>query len=140
LADPALSAQLLGIQASTLLAGRAAGPPIPRDGTLLGAFFESLVTLSLRVYARHGEASVKHLRTARGRQEVDLIVERADGAVVAVGVKLARTVDDRDVKHLNWLHGKLEDRLLDKMVVTTGGEAYRRADEVAVVPLALLGP
>jgi hypothetical protein len=29
---------------------------------------------------------------------------------------------------------------LDAMVLTTGGEACRRADGIAVVPLALLGP
>jgi hypothetical protein len=140
LADPALAAQLLGIQAPVLLVGQDAGPAIPRDGTLLGALFESLVTLSLRVYAQHSEARVKHLRTARGRQEVDLIVERPDGAVLALEVKLTKTVDDGHVKHLNWLHEKLGERLLDKVVVTTGAEAYRRADGVAVVPLALLGP
>ena len=140
LADPALAAQLLGVQAPALLAGQEAGPAIPRDGTLLGALFESLVTLSVRVYAQHSEARVEHLRTARGRQEVDLIVERADGAVLALEVKLAKTVDDGDVKHLNWLHEKLGGRLLDKVIVTTGAEAYRRSDGVAVVPLALLGP
>ena len=47
LADPALAAQLLGVQAERLLAGQDAGPAIPRDGTLLGALFESLVTLWL---------------------------------------------------------------------------------------------
>src|SRR5262249_4044000 len=41
LADPALAAQLLGVQASTLLAGQSSGPAVPRDGTLLGALFES---------------------------------------------------------------------------------------------------
>ena len=91
-------AQLLGVRADTLLSGRSSGPVVPRDGTLLGALFESLATLSLRVYASYNEARVKHLRTARGRQEVDLIVERADGAVLAIEVKLARTVDSDDVK------------------------------------------
>jgi predicted AAA+ superfamily ATPase len=140
LADPALAAQLLGADASTLLAGRSAGPAVARDGTLLGALFESLVTLSVRVYAGHSEARVKHLRTARGRQEVDLIVERADGSVIAVEVKLARAVSDGDAMHLTWLHGKLADRLLDRIIVTTGPAAYRRSDGVAVVPFALLGP
>jgi predicted AAA+ superfamily ATPase len=140
LADPALAAQLLGVQASTLLAGRSSGPAVPRDGTLLGALFESLATLSLRVYATHNEARVKHLRTARGRQEIDLIVERADGGVVAVEVKLTRTVSDGDVAHLKWLEDKLADRVLDRIVLTTGPQAYRRPDGIAVVPLALLGP
>jgi predicted AAA+ superfamily ATPase len=140
LADPALAAQLLGVQASTLLAGQSSGPAVPRDGTLLGALFESLATLSLRVYAAHNEAKVKHLRTARGRQVIDLIVERADGSVVAVEVKLTRNVTGGDVKHLGWLEEKLGDRVLDRIVLTTGPQAYRREDGIAVIPLALLGP
>jgi uncharacterized protein len=108
---------------------------------LLGALFESLVTLSVRVYAAHNEAQVRHLRTARGRQEVDLIVERADGSVVAIEVKLARSVDSEDAKHLTWLKDKLGDRVLDQVIITTGPSAYRRKEDgVAVVPLALLGP
>lgn len=140
LADPALAAQLLGVQASTLLAGQSSGPAVARDGTLLGALFESLVTLSVRVYAAHSEAKVRHLRTARGRQEVDLIVERADGSVVAIEVKLARSVSSDDAKHLTWLKQKLGDRVLDQVIITTGPKAYRREDGIAVVPLALLGP
>jgi predicted AAA+ superfamily ATPase len=140
LADPALAAQLLGVQASTLLAGDSSGPAVARDGTLLGALFESLVTLSVRAYAARCEAKVGHLRTARGRQEVDLIVERADGSVVAIEVKLARTVSADDGRHLRWLQQKIGDRVLDQVIVTTGPEAYRRGDGIAVVPAALLGP
>jgi predicted AAA+ superfamily ATPase len=140
LADPALAAQLLGVQASTLLAGQSGGPAVPRDGTLLGALFESLATLSLRVYAAHREARTGHLRTARGRHEVDLIVERADGRIVAVEVKLARTVSNQDGRHLAWLAEKLGDRVLDRVILTTGSAAYRRKDGIAIVPLALLGP
>lgn len=140
LADPALAAQLLGVQAETLLAGQSAGPTIPRDGTLLGALFESLVTLCVRVYAAHLEAKLGHLRTARGRHEIDLIVERADGGVVAIEVKLAQTVDDGDTKHLTWLEQRLGEGVLDRLIITTGPKAYRRKDGIAVVPLALLGP
>jgi len=140
LADPALAARLLGADADALLEGREAGPPLPRDGTLLGALFESLVTLSVRTYAQAAEATVKHLRTVKGEHEVDLIVERADGRVVAIEVKLARDVGDDDVRHLRWLRERAGDDLLDAVVVTTGTEAYRRKDEVAVVPAALLGP
>jgi predicted AAA+ superfamily ATPase len=140
LADPALAARLLGATADVLLAGRAAGPAIPRDGPLLGALFESLVTLSMRVYARASEARVGHLRTYAGEREIDLIVQRADGRVLAVEVKLARTVDDRDVRHLSWLAEQIGDELLDSIVVTAGEDAYRRRDGVAVVPAALLGP
>lgn len=141
LADPALAARLLGVDADALLS--AAAPTrvaVPRDGTLLGNLFESLLTLSTRVYAQAAEASVFHLRTARGTHEVDLIVERPDGRVVAIEVKLTRTPTDGDVRHLTWLAEKLGDDLLDAVVITTGKEAYRRRDSIAVVPAALLGP
>ncbi len=140
LADPALAARLLGVDADALLEGRDAGPPVPRDGTLLGALFESLVTLSVRTYAQAAEAAVKHLRTAGGQREIDLIVERADGRVIALEVKLARDVQDHDTAHLRWLASRIGDDLLDAVIVTTGAEAYRRKDGIAVVPAALLGP
>lgn len=139
LADPALAARLLGVEREDLLAGQPGVPELPRDGTLLGALFESLVTLSVRVFAAANEATVSHLRLRDGQHEVDLIVERRDGSVLAVEVKLAVDVDDRDVRHLNWLGGAIGDRLLDRIIVTTGSAAYRRRDGVAVVPLALLG-
>lgn len=106
----------------------------------LGGLFESLVTLNIRVYARRSEAKVQYLRTFSGDHEVDLIVERADGRVVAVEVKLAHTIGDADVRHLNWLAERVGDELLDRMIVTTGQAAYRRPDGIAVVPAAMLGP
>ncbi len=140
LADPALAARLLGVGVDTLIEGGEGAASIPRDGSLLGHLFESLVTLSVRVYAQAAEASVRHLRTKGGRHEVDLIVERADGRVVAIEVKLGATVSDDDVKHLLWLRDRMGPDLLDALVVTTGPVAYRRADGIGVVPAALLGP
>lgn len=141
LADPALAARLLGVDAGALLGGEDVGPRIPRDGTLLGALFESLVTLSVKVYAQAAEAQrVSHLRTHSGEHEVDLIVERGDGRVLAFEVKLTRVVDDRDLRQLRWLADRIGDDLLDAVVITTGEEAYRRPDGIAVIPAALLGP
>jgi predicted AAA+ superfamily ATPase len=140
LADPALAARLLGVDAKTLLSGHEIGPPMPRDGTLLGALFESLVTLSVRVYAQAAESRVLHLRTGGGEHEIDLIVERPGGRVVAIEVKLARDADDPDTAHMRWLRDIIGEDLLDAVVITTGREAYRRRDGIGVVPAALLGP
>ena len=140
LADPALAASLLGVSVDSLLQGDDAGVDLPRDGTLLGHLFESLITQSVRVYAQANEAEVRHLRTKNGRQEVDLVVARPDQRVVAIEVKLARTIGDDDVGHLLWLKRQMGDDLLDAVVLTTGPSAYRRSDGVAVVPAALLGP
>lgn len=139
LADPALAARLLGADVPALLDGTTAEIGVRRPGPLLGGLFESLVTLSVRVYAQAAEASVHHLRTRNGDHEVDLIVQRADQRVVALEVKLAPGVSDEDVKHLHWLRERLGPDLLDAAVITTGRDAYRRTDGIAVVPAALLG-
>lgn len=139
LADPAFAARLLGVDVDALLGGSPGREFLPREGTLLGGLFESLVTLSVRVYAQANEARVSHLRTRAGEHEVDLIVERTDGRVVALEVKLGGAVDDDDVRHLHWLSQRIGSQLLDAAVVTTGPEAYRRPDGIAVIPAALLG-
>ncbi|WP_300681585.1 DUF4143 domain-containing protein [Nocardioides sp.] len=139
LVDPALAARLAGVTRPGLLRGFSPQGD-PAAGTWLGALFESLVTQSVRVYADAASAHVGHLRTQATDREIDLIVEGEDRRVVAIEVKLSETISDRDVRHLNWLHDQIGDHLADKVVITTGRHAYRRADGVAVVPLALLGP
>jgi predicted AAA+ superfamily ATPase len=140
LADPALAIRLLGLDTDALLRGREGEVAVPRDGTLLGHLFESLVTLSVRVYAQAAEARVRHLRLHGGRREVDLIVERGDQRVLAMEVKLSGSVDDDDVRNLLWLREQIGADLLDAVVINTGPRAYRRRDGVAVIPAALLGP
>jgi predicted AAA+ superfamily ATPase len=139
LTDPALAVRLLKRTKEHLLTGNDGPINIARDGTLLGALFESLVAMSLRVFAQACGAEVFHLREHGGTHEVDFIIENGDG-IIGVEVKLASSVDDRDARHLTWLKEQVGDRLLDKIIITTGPEAFRRADGTAVVPLALLGP
>ncbi|WP_375001732.1 ATP-binding protein [Aeromicrobium sp. CTD01-1L150] len=139
LVDPALAARLVGVGRDGLLRGE--GQRVASaTGTWLGALFESLVTQSVRIYAEAVQARVGHLRTKETDHEIDLIVESDDREVVAIEVKLAASVGDADVQHLNWLHDQIGDRLVDRVLITAGNYAYRRPDGVAVVPLALLGP
>lgn len=140
LADPALAARLVGVGRSALLAGEAGVVEMPRDGSFLGALFESLATLSVRAFAEAAGAKVAHLRTFEGRREIDLIVERDDGAVLAIEVTLAAAVTTKDTRHLTWLRETLGERVAECVVLSAGPQAYRRPDGVAVVPLALLGP
>jgi len=117
------------------------GQPLgPQAGTTLGHLFESLVTLCVRVPAQAADATVGHLRTRNGDHEIDLVLVRDDGKVLAIEVKLNATVDDKDTAHLHWLAGQLGETLLDAVVINTGPHAYRRHDGIAVVPLGLLAP
>lgn len=141
LADPALAAALLDVDERALLAGIVAGPGIAHEGALFGQLFESLVTLSVRVYAQAAEADLFHFREKDGRHEIDLILEGRDGRILAIEVKLNPATSDDDVAHLHWLERKLgREQIADLVVINTGRYAYRRQDGVAVVPAALLGP
>lgn len=141
LADPALAAQILGVTEDSLLSAETNhNRPHFGDGFLLGQFFESLIALSLRVYAQHNSATVSHLRTKNGDHEIDFIVQGQDRRVVALEVKLGPLVEDKDVVHLKWLRLKLGPGLADAAVITTGTDAYRRKDGIAVIPASLLAP
>lgn len=156
LVDPSLAARIHGLDEEALLeakrpsnrvfedvpVGGLLGPRsgMVRDGLWLGRLFESLVTQSVRVYSQAAEATVCHMRTSNGRQEIDLIVVRPDRRVLAIEVKLGAVVHDDDVKHLLWLKSQLGPDVIDMVVINTGPQAYRRKDGVAVVPAALLGP
>jgi predicted AAA+ superfamily ATPase len=131
LADPALAARLLNLSAASLATASGAH--------MAGPLFESLATLTVRVAAQAAEARVGHLRTGNGDREIDLVLEGPEGQVVAIEVKLAAAVTEADVRHLLWLRDQRPQETVDLVVITTGRRAYRRADGVVVVPLALLG-
>ena len=140
LADPALAAHLIGVDAETLLTqSQQPRSPTPRPGTLFGALFESLLTLSVRVYAEPLGARVAHLRTRNGDHEIDLIVTRPDGKCVALEIKSAPQVGPSEVKHLRWLQTQLGEDLLDAIILNTGSAAYRRSEDgIGVLPAALM--
>jgi predicted AAA+ superfamily ATPase len=139
LADPALSARLLNLDEERLLKAESQTDLEPHDGTMLGILFEALVALSLQTYAAANDATLSHYRNTAGTREVDFIVHRGDDDIVAFEVKLAKAPTTAAVKHLLWMKEQLGPKLKDMVLITTGTEAYRRSDGVAVVPLSLLG-
>ena len=116
--------------------GQALGP---QAGSLLGHLFESLATLCVRVPAQAADATIGHLRTRNGDHEIDLVVVRDDGKVLALEAKLNSTIEDRDTT-LALARRPARRSLLDAVILNTGPTAYRRRDGIAVVPLGLLGP
>ncbi|MGH3544649.1 MAG: ATP-binding protein [Mycobacteriales bacterium] len=139
LADPALAARLLNVTDTMLLRGVAPDADAFSATSLLGRLFESLVTMGVKVYAQSCDAAVYHLRDRGGEHEVDLVVQAPDGQILALEIKLTRSVTDADTRHLHWLARSLGDKLADAAVITTGPYAYRRTDGIAVIPAVLLG-
>lgn len=74
-----------------------------------------------------------HWRTHKGA-EVDLVVERMDGKVLAIEVKGGSRILPKDLKGLTDLRGKLGSDFMGGMVVYTGEHAYRLEDSIYAVP------
>lgn len=132
LADPSLAAALMDCAPQRLL----------RDLRTFGLLFESLVTRDVRVYAEANDAAVFHYRERAGELEVDLIVERRDGAWIGLEVKLGgeRAIEEAAISLRRLAESRAASAPAQLAVITAGGYAYRREDGVAVVPLGLLGP
>ncbi|VEI13291.1 ATP-binding protein [Trueperella bialowiezensis] len=136
LADPSLAAALLNATSDRLMG----------ELETLGFLFESQVVHDLRVYAQANSArGVFHLRDAKGRDEIDVIVEGESGQWLAIEVKLAMSDPNSDVieaaaQNLRRVCAKIERPPVAMIVMTSTGITYRRDDGVLVVPLTVLGP
>ena len=131
--DPSLAAAALGATPEALVS----------DLKTLGFMFESLVTHDMLVYARLMGAEVMHYRDD-SNLEVDLIVQRKDGAWGAFEVKLGYMQEDQAASSLLALERKMTERgekppAVKAVIVGVGGIARMRSDGVVVVPFDTLG-
>lgn len=128
--DSGLASRLLRLTPEKLAA---------RDPASLSQFGHLLETFVVGELCREaswleGIAALGHWRTHDG-QEVDLIVERDDGAVLAFEVKAGRQVTKADARHLLRLRKTLGERLLAGVVLCMGPRSYRLDDRIHVLPI-----
>ena len=104
-----------------------------------GAFLESFVlNEQLRQATTVDETlTFAHFRDRSGI-EVDIIIERSDGTVLAIEVKSARSVNPRDASSLTFLRERLGERFACGILFHTGPITARFSDRVWAVPVAAL--
>ena len=107
--------------------------------TMGGGFLESFVLNELLRQATTIDEAITfaHFRDRSGI-EVDIIVERPDGAVVAIEVKSARSVNQGDTNGLAFLRERLGDRFACGILFHTGPLTARFGDRIWAVPVAAL--
>ena len=130
--DPSIAAAILGLTPDMLL----------KDFETFGFLFESMCMRDLRIYAEqlNGEAFYYHDQYGL---ESDAVIRLNNGNYALVEVKLGNKAEEQGAKNLI----KLESLLIDKghskaafkMMLTGGEYAYKRDDDVIVVPLGCLG-
>ena len=127
--DTGLAAALLGIDAAALQS----------DRTLLGQLLETFVYQELRRQASWHEALLRffHFRDRDGA-EVDIVIERAAGAVAGLEVKAAATVKPADFRGLRKLAAAAGDRFACGVVLYDGEVSARFGDRLHAVPLRRL--
>lgn len=104
-----------------------------------GAFLESFVVTELTRQATSIDEALRfaHFRDRSG-VEVDIIIERPDGSVMAIEVKSARSVNQRDARGLTFLRDRLGDRFQCGILFHTGPLTARLGERVWAVPVAAL--
>lgn len=130
LVDPALLVGILGISERDLLA----------DGRLLGQVLETFVVAQIRAEAALMARTPRlhHLRTAQGRQEIDLVIEVGHRRLVAIEVKATSHPDHDDVRHLRWFQREMGPELVTCVVLHTGPMSFTMDDGVVAFPIAAL--
>lgn len=109
------------------------------ETALAGSLFENFVAMELVKQAAWAKASVRihHLRTAGGR-EVDILIEKADGSVCGIEVKLGATPHSRDFAALRHLQSKLGPRFKLGAVIHTGAETLPFGQGLWALPVSAL--
>ena len=100
ISDTGLAAALLGVGPNSLTA-----PTSPSAGPLFESFAVNEIVRQLSA-SRPAERA-HHYRDHDGR-EVDLLLERPDGAVTAVEVKATSSPRAEDLRHVAWLRDRLD--------------------------------
>jgi uncharacterized protein len=130
-ADTGMLCALIGVDAKRLA----------QDGELAGSVFETFAVTELirqaSASALAPELSFCHYRDQPGN-EVDLVVERANGDVVGVEIKATATPRPRDSSGLKLLRDKLGDRFRQGFLVHLGPAQIPLGDRLTATPLAAL--
>lgn len=131
--DPSIAIAALGIGTNDLL----------NDPETMGLFFETLCVRDLRVYAEANGGNVFHYRDKNGL-ECDAVVHLRNGSYGLIEIKLGGdTRIEEGAANLLALAKKIDTTKMKKpsfmMVLTAIGQyAYKRTDEVIVVPVGSL--
>jgi predicted AAA+ superfamily ATPase len=129
--DPSIATAVMRINPDAIL----------RDFEYFGFLFEALCARDIRIYAQHNDGEVFHYRDKSGL-EADLIVQLRDGRWGAIEVKLGNKQIEEAAKNLLKLKEKIDTNKMQKpsfLMVLTGGQfAYRRKDDVLIVPIGCL--
>jgi uncharacterized protein len=131
--DSGVAGRMLRVTASRLSSAQ------PQAMTELGHLLETFCVAEIlkQVSWMETPAQAGHWRTHDG-DEVDLVLERDDGAIAALEVKAGERVRDMDFRGLGKLREALGARFLGGVILHLGRRAYTQDDRLHALPVDLL--
>ena len=107
----------------------------PSALTEFGHLLETFVFGEISKQARwwDGITEIGHWRT-RDNDEVDMVIERESGEVVAIEVKAGQRVSNLDFKSLRKLRDSLGSAFVMGVVIYLGNRSYNFEDRLLVLP------
>jgi len=134
LSDTGLAASLMGVDAAALSA-----PTAPARGALLESFVVNEIARCLSTSA--SRLRMYHYRDHRSH-EVDLVIERADGAVVAAEIKATSSPNVQQLRHIAWLRDHLDvvspGAFRAGILFHTGDQRFTLGDRLHLRPINTL--
>jgi uncharacterized protein len=111
-----------------------------QDVDLLGRLLETFVVAQVRaeVALMASPPRMHHLRTAEGRQEIDLIIEVGPKSLVAIEIKATSSPDSGDTRHLRWLRRELGSAVRSTLLLHTGAHTVTFDDGTVATPISSL--
>ncbi len=132
--DPGLASDLLGVTPEALRV-----PTHPATGPLLETFVVDEIAKQLS--ASSARVTLNHYRDHRDH-EVDLVLERNDGAIVAVEVKATSSPTAGQLTHSQWLRDRVDSTtpgaFRGGVLLHTGPQAATVGDRLHLLPIAAL--
>ena len=127
--DTGLTAHLLGIDTRRLLS----------DHVLLGKMIECLVFSELSKHQSWSKGNYRlyHFRTAAG-EEIDFLIERADGSIMGIEVKSSSTVDAGTFKNMRSLAKEVGENFVRGVVLYMGSEYVPFDGKMIALPIQSL--
>jgi len=113
---------------------------ILRDPRLTGSLLENLVAQEVIAQSAWSRkpASTLHWRDTRTNTEVDLVLRRDDGGLLAIEVKSAATIKSNDTKGLRAFAQAAGDRFVRGIIVHTGRAVTQVDHNIWAVPVSSL--
>jgi predicted AAA+ superfamily ATPase len=127
--DTGLLSHLIGFESSRIIS----------DGLMWGRILENFVFMEMLKQSSWSDfnLSLYHYRTASG-QEIDFIIERNDGMLIAVEVKATSKIEVSDFNHIKSFAEETGNKFLRGVLFYTGSEIIPFSKNLIALPINTL--